>query len=311
MHAPIVLVSLGEQVYLAPWQAKALVEGLDDSCEAYGSSYAEQEEEDGDGDGDGEGEGEGEGGGTDEGEGDGDGDQPDNVFTRKVWLLPPSHVNAVAAAGVSSDTDCRISPEVEVEWASPAKQQRALLSHPAVKVLVTSGDATVVQEALLRGTPLLLVPSTPEDMEIGTRIEAVGAGVMIPPKDLTAATVRQVVRKLSTTHHRAYSRAAAHAGRVVAAAGGVSRAVDLVESALSTAMHNRHNGDKEPIYAFEFVPENRWLSWYTLYTLDVYAVYGTVLMGVFVIFKTCWSGCVGLSGLSLGDLADDLDSARV
>ena len=105
--------------------------------------------------------------------------------------------------------------------------QRALLR--TVSAVVTHGGLNTVLDALAAGVPLVIVPLAFEQGAIAARIERCGAGVVVPLRRLTAASLAAA---LSAVLERPNYRARAEALRdEIAQAGGVERAADLVERA--------------------------------------------------------------------------------
>ena len=104
---------------------------------------------------------------------------------------------------------------------------------PHAAVFMTNGGWGGVLAALAAGVPVIVAPGTaPDKPEIGRRVARAGAGVDLrrrcPPSRAVADVVRTVL---------ADPRYAAHAaglGAELAAAGGVSRAADLVEELART-----------------------------------------------------------------------------
>ncbi|WP_237481573.1 glycosyltransferase [Lichenibacterium dinghuense] len=105
--------------------------------------------------------------------------------------------------------------------------QRAVMR--ASSAVVTHGGLNTVLDALAAGVPLVVVPLAFEQGAIAARVERCGAGVVVPLRRLTAASLAAA---LSTVLERPGYRARAEALRdEIAAAGGVDRAADLVERA--------------------------------------------------------------------------------
>ncbi len=105
--------------------------------------------------------------------------------------------------------------------------QRAVLR--TVSAVVTHGGLNTVLDALAAGVPLVIVPLAFEQGAIAARVERCGAGVVVPLRRLTAASLAEA---LSRVLERPDFRARAEALRdEIAEAGGVGRAADLVERA--------------------------------------------------------------------------------
>jgi MGT family glycosyltransferase len=129
----------------------------------------------------------------------------------------PVHVIATFPAGVPPDlprpsnaTVCRFIPhDMLLERASCA---------------VTHGGMGTTVKALDRGVPVCVVPFARDQAEVARRVEVARCGTRLPAKKLTAARLRESVRKAMTMVEGA-RRVAAGFG----ATGGVARGADLIE----------------------------------------------------------------------------------
>jgi MGT family glycosyltransferase len=107
-----------------------------------------------------------------------------------------------------------------------APQQEVIARAAAV---VTHAGMNTTIEALAAGVPLVLVPITNDQPAVAKRVELQGAGVRVPLSRLTADRVE---RALTTVLDDPGIGAGARRLRgEIAAAGGVTRAADLVEQA--------------------------------------------------------------------------------
>ncbi len=122
------------------------------------------------------------------------------------------------------ETTARLPGSTRVESFVP---QRAVLRSSAA--VVTHGGLNTVLDALAAGVPLVVVPLAFEQGAIAARVERSGAGVVIPRRGLTAEAVAEALRKVLA--EPSYRERAEALRDEIAAAGGVSRAADLVESA--------------------------------------------------------------------------------
>ena len=105
--------------------------------------------------------------------------------------------------------------------------QRAVLQ--TVSAVVTHGGLNTVLDALAAGVPLVIVPLAFEQGAIAARIERCGAGIVVPLRRLTPATLAEALRAvLEQPDYRARAEALRDE---IADAGGVARAADLVERA--------------------------------------------------------------------------------
>ncbi|HVE64150.1 MAG TPA: nucleotide disphospho-sugar-binding domain-containing protein [Mycobacteriales bacterium] len=96
-----------------------------------------------------------------------------------------------------------------------------------VDAVVLPGGHGLLSKALARGKPVVVIPGPGDQRDNAVRVCALGAGVMIEPRRLSAETLATAVRRV--VDEPSYAAAAA---RVAASARGLgpARAVDLVES---------------------------------------------------------------------------------
>ncbi len=126
----------------------------------------------------------------------------------------------------------RLDPESAAKLAGRPRvesfvPQRAVLQ--TVAAVVTHGGLNTVLDALAAGVPLVIVPLAFEQGAIAARIERCGAGIVVPLRRLTPASLADA---LTAVLERPVYRARAEALRAeIADAGGVGRAADLVEHA--------------------------------------------------------------------------------
>ena len=105
--------------------------------------------------------------------------------------------------------------------------QRAVLR--TVGAVVTHGGLNTVLDALAAGVPMVVVPLAFEQGAIAARVARSGAGIVIPRRRLTPETLAEALTAL--LERPSYRERAAALRDEIAAAGGVSRAADLVERA--------------------------------------------------------------------------------
>ena len=129
----------------------------------------------------------------------------------------------------------KLGPDEAAGWPG-APQVEAFVPQRAVMeradVVVTHGGLNTVLDALAAGVPLVVVPIAFEQGAIAARIERCGAGLVIPPRRLTAARLADALSRLR--QDPAFRRNAGALRREIAEAGGVSRAVALIEAALAS-----------------------------------------------------------------------------
>ena len=81
------------------------------------------------------------------------------------------------------------------------------------------------QKSLAAGVPVVVIPWGRDQAEVGRRAEATGAAVHLPRRKLSAATLREAVRRARELRPAAQAVAAG-----MAAEGGASLAVDRLEA---------------------------------------------------------------------------------
>ena len=98
------------------------------------------------------------------------------------------------------------------------------------RVFITHAGLNSVQEALLYGVPCVAIPITSDQGGVAARLSRLGAGESLNVRRLTPEKVRATLRHILDTP--SYRSEARRLQKVVAASGGVSQAVDLIEQAL-------------------------------------------------------------------------------
>ena len=102
--------------------------------------------------------------------------------------------------------------------------QLAVLQQAAA--FVTHGGMNSVQEALFWGVPLVVVPQAADQMFVAQQVPALGAGVRLLNKDVTAARLRHAVQTVVQAPQ--YREASARVGASFRAAGGAKRAAEEI-----------------------------------------------------------------------------------
>lgn len=109
----------------------------------------------------------------------------------------------------------------------PHVPQLAVLAQASA--FVTHGGMNSVHEALAHGVPMLVVPQGSDQMLVGKRVQAVGAGRMLARQDVTASALREGVQRLLGDDQ--VSAATKRVGREALALGGAQRAAEVILSA--------------------------------------------------------------------------------
>jgi MGT family glycosyltransferase len=115
-----------------------------------------------------------------------------------------------------------LPPNVLVRTSVP---QIAVLEH--TEVFVTHVGANSMHEGLFYGVPLVCMPLFGDQPANAKRIVGAGAGVVLPPAELSAARLQAEITRVATDP--SYAESAALIGRALRRAGGLDRAVEIVE----------------------------------------------------------------------------------
>ncbi len=147
---------------------------------------------------------------------------------------------AIAAACVDLDVQLVISlggAKVEDLPALPGHPivvsyapQLALLERAAVAI--THAGMNTALECLTYGVPMVAIPVTNDQPGVAARIAWIGAGEIVPLNKLTAARLKTALELVLTTPR--YRQNAVRLQQSIAQAGGVQRAADIIELAIST-----------------------------------------------------------------------------
>ena len=93
---------------------------------------------------------------------------------------------------------------------------------------LTHGGLNTVLDSLSYGVPMILVPLTYEQPAIAARVVRIGAGEILPLSDLSPHGLRTEIRKITAVE--TYSVNARAMAASIRTAGGVVRAVDIIEN---------------------------------------------------------------------------------
>ncbi len=108
--------------------------------------------------------------------------------------------------------------------------QLALLERAAVAI--THAGMNTALECLTYGVPMVAIPITNDQPGVASRIAWTGAGEIIPLGKLTAARLQTALKLVLS--EESYRQNAIRLQRSISEAGGVSRAADIIELAIST-----------------------------------------------------------------------------
>ena len=122
--------------------------------------------------------------------------------------------------------DLGLGPPAQNVHLAPWLSHDALL--PRCEALVTTGGAGTVMAGLQAGVPLVLVPTTWDKPDNARRVEAAGAGLILPPRRCTPESLREAVATVLTQPR--YRAAAQRCAALLEQAPGPSGAAGLIEA---------------------------------------------------------------------------------
>jgi MGT family glycosyltransferase len=134
--------------------------------------------------------------------------------------LAGEDLDVVATMPASASTEFDIPANARVEEFLPHS-----LVLPKAAVAVTHGGMGVTQKVLAAGIPVVVIPWGRDQLEVGRRAEAAGAGVLLPKRKLSPDSVRDAVRRA-----RERRPAAEALAEKMAAEGGAPLAADRLEA---------------------------------------------------------------------------------
>lgn len=97
---------------------------------------------------------------------------------------------------------------------------------------ITHAGMNTVLGSLSTGVPLVAIPITNEQPGIAARLARTGAGEVIPLKKLSVLKLRETIKKVR--EQESYKQNAIRMKEIIAHAGGVTHAADIIEKAVFT-----------------------------------------------------------------------------
>lgn len=134
---------------------------------------------------------------------------------------------------ISTGGDATISLEALPQSAIvvPYAPQLNLLERASL--CITHGGLNTAMECLLFGVPTVIVPITNDQPAVAARVSWSGAGKIVPLRQIKRGDLAAAVREVLET--ASYRMAARRLQRSVASAGGIARAVAIVEQLICTS----------------------------------------------------------------------------
>jgi len=99
-------------------------------------------------------------------------------------------------------------------------------------LMITHAGMNTTMECLKNGVPMVAIPVTNDQPGVAARIAWTGAGEIVSLSGLSVPRLRTAVQKVLTQH--SYKNNAVRLQEAINRAGGVSRAADIIEQAVST-----------------------------------------------------------------------------
>ena len=99
-------------------------------------------------------------------------------------------------------------------------------------LVITHAGMNTVLESLTNGVPMVAIPVANDQPGIAARIAWAGAGELVPLKKLSVENLHQAVKQVLTED--SYKKNALRLQQGIKQAGGVTRAADIIEQAVST-----------------------------------------------------------------------------
>uniref|UniRef100_A0A7S4Q351 UDP-glycosyltransferases domain-containing protein n=1 Tax=Alexandrium monilatum TaxID=311494 RepID=A0A7S4Q351_9DINO len=142
---------------------------------------------------------------------------------RILWSLPQAQQPLLADSGRNLDGD-----RVRVE---PFVRQRAVLAHPAVRVFLTHGGQSSVNEGIAAGRPLVCLPLFCDQYEMAESVRRHGLGLVFHKDELLEGGDRRLGCLISRVEdEQRFREKAGRHGWLMRIRGGCRRAAEVIES---------------------------------------------------------------------------------
>ena len=170
-------------------------------------------------------------------------------------------------------------------------------------IVITTGYLGSVQKSFKYGVPVIVLPATEQDLDVGTRVERIGAGILLSDNysrfiqngndvlphacvdgaadDAFKCRLDHLIEMAiyNITRHSSFYRQAAVLKSKLNAGGGIGRAADILEAAMLIGV--------KPYVDFE-------IPWFSKLLLDLYILYIVVLVAIYMMSKSMISACYTL-----------------
>lgn len=142
---------------------------------------------------------------------------------RVLWSLPEDQQKLLSESGQSYDKS-RVRVKTFV-------RQRAVLSHPAVRLFLTHGGQSSTNEALAAGLPMVCMPLFCDQYEVAEAVQRHGLGLVFHKDELIAGKAAHLrtllLRTAEEKHFQITAQRYAHLMRL---RQGCGRAAEVIES---------------------------------------------------------------------------------
>ncbi|GMF50043.1 unnamed protein product [Phytophthora fragariaefolia] len=181
-----------------------------------------------------------------------------------LWILPTDQ------RGILPPT---LPTSLVIKPPSSSLSNLEMLSHPAVRLVVSHCGMVSAQEALVMGKPLLCIPFLVDQPDVAARVADSGAGISLDKNLLSGPYVHAAVTELLT--NTSYTHAARRVGSLLERAGGAARAIDVIDAALRLGFDH-------------LATLNLTAPWHKTALLDVWAVYAALICLLAVFVRVQW-----------------------
>lgn len=142
---------------------------------------------------------------------------------RVLWSLPSAQQKLLSESGCQYDKS-----KVRVE---DFVRQRAVLSHPAVRVFLTHGGQSSANEALAAALPVVCMPLFCDQYEVAEAIHRHGLGLVFHKDELVAGkATRLVTLLLRAAEEQTFRSTAQRYSHLMRLRQGCGRAAEVIES---------------------------------------------------------------------------------
>jgi polyene glycosyltransferase len=152
--------------------------------------------------------------------------------------------------------------------------QLQVLAHPRVKLFISHCGANSVYESIYFGKPIICVPAFFDQPGNAARVVDHGLGLALNADTATASEIKAAVSQ--TLDNKQFTKNIERLSRWQKLAGGVSRAADIVETALANDMK-----------VDDLIPKSSMFSWTARNMVDIYIICAVVVLFYYWMLLKC------------------------